>query len=389
MSADTSRGARIARIDTFPVGHELPPGQRYGSARGRVSARVATLVRLETVDGTIGWGEAFGPPAAVTALVAEVAEAAEGQPVSRVVPLVRRLLLAGYHRGHGGLHVCAISGVEIAMWDAWGHQVGVSVAELLGGRARETVDAYASTGYVTDRQDNDDAYTRMLDDAVAEGFTAAKVKLGLGRDRDRRRAEIARERLGNGALMVDFNGNYTADIARNVLDALGDLDLHWVEEPVPPDDLAGMARIRQAGVPVAAGEATYTRFGFRSLIAEQLLDVAQPDLIKCGGLAEARTIADLAHTWNLRVSPHVWGGAVGQAASLQLLAAIPDSPHTETAGAPLWLELDRAPNHLRDRLLTEPIVAKAGQVTIPSGPGLGVEVSQDAVDEFTIGGLRG
>ncbi|MBA2319001.1 MAG: mandelate racemase/muconate lactonizing enzyme family protein [Euzebyales bacterium] len=375
----------VVRVEAIPVADEFPPGQCYGSARGRVSARVATLVRLETRGGAVGWGEGFGPPVAVSALVDELADLVVDRPVSRIVPFVRGALQAGYHRSPGGLHVCALSAVELAMWDAWGHELGMSVATLLGGRAREVVMAYASTGYVTDHVDDEGAFADTLQAAVADGFPAAKIKLGLGGDRDRRRAEIARDKLGGERrLMVDFNGNYTADSAIQVIYALRDLDIDWVEEPVPPEDLAGLARTRQAGVPTAAGEALYTRFGFRALVADQLVDVIQPDLLKCGGLAEARVIVDLAHTWNLRVSPHAWGGAIGQAATLQLLAAIPDSPHTEVPAHPLWLEFDRGPNRLREHLLTEPITADDGVVAVPDGPGFGVEVDEDTVADLRI-----
>lgn len=373
----------VAKLEAIPVAHELPPGHRYGSSRGRVSARVATVVRLETRAGAVGWGEGFGPPAAVCALVAELADLIVGQPVNRIVPFVRGALQTGYHRSQSGLHVCAISAVELALWDAWGRQLGTSVATLLGGRARDEVMAYASTGYVTDQEDDDGAYADTLHQAVADGFPAAKVKLGLGRERDRRRAEIARDNLGEGRrLMVDFNGNYTADAALKVIDALRDLDIDWVEEPVPPEDLDGLRRVRHAGIPTATGEAVYTRFGFRPLVAHQLVDVIQPDVVKCGGLAEARAIVDLAHTWNLRVSPHVWGGAISQAATLQLLAAIPDSPHTDLPPHPLWFEFDRAPNRLREDVLVEPIVAHDGVVAIPDGPGFGVDVDEEAVAEL-------
>ncbi|QBI20807.1 mandelate racemase/muconate lactonizing enzyme family protein [Egibacter rhizosphaerae] len=375
----------VGRVEAIPLRHALPPEQSYGSARGRVSAREGTLVRLETDDGVVGWGEAFGPPAAVCALVDDLAPLVVGAPVNHVSPVVHTALQVGYHRSHGGLHVCALSGVETAMWDAWGRYLGLSVSELLGGRVRSEVPAYASTGFVTEFVDDEGAFSAALQEAVGEGFSAAKIKVGLGRDRDRRRAEIAREKLGErGHLMVDFNSNYTADTACRVLDGLRDLDIDWAEEPVPPHDHAGYARVRRCGIPIAAGEAAYTRVDFRPLVADQLVDIVQPDLIKCGGIGEARTIVDLAQAWNLRVSPHVWGGAIGQAASLQLLAAIPNSPHTEIAGEPLWLELDRSPNELRWRLLTDPIIASDGVVAIPSGPGLGVCVDEDVVAELRV-----
>jgi D-galactarolactone cycloisomerase len=98
-----------------------------------------------------------------------------------------------------------------------------------------------------------------------------------------------------------------------------------------------------------------------------------------GGLAEARAIAELARAWNVRFSPHVWGGAVALAATLQLLGSVPDYPHTGHVPEPLWIELDRADNGLRERLLAQPLVPKNGRLAGPVGHGLGVEVDEDAV----------
>ncbi|QBI18425.1 mandelate racemase/muconate lactonizing enzyme family protein [Egibacter rhizosphaerae] len=380
-----SRRPQVVKIEPIPVAHQLPSGHRYGSARGQIPARAATLVRLETSEGVVGWGEGFGPPGPVVAGVAELRDEVVGQPVDRIVPLVRHILQTGYHRGLGGAHLAALSGVEIALWDAWGRTLGVPVTSLLGGRAREELVPYASTGYVLDHEDGEAAYAAQLETVASDGFPAAKVKLGLGAERDRRRAELAREKLGDDrVLMVDFNGNYTADLAIETLMAIRDLRIAWVEEPVPPEDLDGLARVRAAGVPIATGEALYTRYGFRPVIASQLADVVQPDVAKCGGIAEARVIIDLAHTWNLRVSPHVWGGAVAQAASLQLLAAVPATPHTAVAPQPLWLEFDRGANRLRDDLLVTPIRPVDGVVPVPDGPGLGVEIDEDAVTELRV-----
>jgi D-galactarolactone cycloisomerase len=370
--------SRVATVEAIPVAYPLQD-EAYGSARGRVGERRATLVRLTTADGVVGWGEAFGPPSAMPALVREVAPQVVGGALDRIVPWVTQSLQQQYHHGNGGLHVAAVGAIETAMWDAQGRTLCLSVARLMGGRARESVDAYASTGYVTATRDAGE-FRAMLDEAVTAGFAAAKVKLGLGLREDRHRAEIAREVLGpQRRLMVDFNGNYTADVAVTVVRALGDLDIAWVEEPVPPEDLAGLARMRGAGVPVAAGEAVYTRHGFRALIVDGLVDVLQPDVCKTGGLGEARVVAHLAQTWNLRFSPHVWGTAVGQAATLQLLASVPDYPHPEIAPEPLWLELDRGVNALRDGLVDEPVRPVDGHVAIPDRPGLGIEVDEDAL----------
>ncbi len=376
----------IREVQAIPLAHDLGPGNAYGSARGRVSARTTTLVRLVTSEGVVGWGECFGPPVVMVPLVEELGESLVGQPVDRIEPFLAQILQSGYHRTTGGLHVFALSGVEIAMWDAWGRTLGVSVGRLLGGRARDEVIAYASTGYVTADLDVG-AYAQTITAAVEEGFKGAKVKIGLGYSRDRQRAEVAREHLGDHRyLMVDFNSNYTADVALRVLESLYELDIHWAEEPVPPEDLAGFRRLRNLRTPLAGGEALCTRSGFREIVSGRLLDIVQPDVCKCGGLSEARAIANLARTWNVRLSPHTWGGAISQAATLQLLASIPDYPHTEHAPAPLWFEFDRGTNRLREDLLDTPFRLQDGYLSIPDEPGLGVEVDVTAVEALRMDG---
>jgi D-galactarolactone cycloisomerase len=135
---------------------------------------------------------------------------------------------------------------------------------------------------------------------------------------------------------------------------------------------------------MATGEALHTRAPFRRLITERLVDFVQPDVAKVGGLAEARGIAELARAWSVRFSPHVWGGAIALATTLQLLGAVPDYPHTAHVPEPLWVELDRADNGLRERLLTTPFVPKDGRLAIPEGPGLGVDVDEDAVRSLRV-----
>lgn len=368
--------AAIASLEAIPLRYPLPDGG-YGSARGLVPARETTLVRLQTSDGAVGWGESFGPPAAVVPLVQESADLLVGTTLDAPVPFVAGRLQAHYHRG-GGLHASALSGVETAMWDALGRTLGTSVATLLGGRAREEVTTYASTGYVTADLDLG-LFRAMLDRHVGD-LPGAKIKCGLGVREDHERATVARDVLGpDRALMVDLNGNCTVDQTRAVIRRLADLDIAWLEEPLPPDDVAGLRRLSDSAVPLATGEALHTRAPFRQLITERLVDFVQPDVAKVGGLAEARAIAELARAWNVRFSPHVWGGAVALAATLQLLGSVPDYPHTGYVPEPLWIELDRADNGLRERLLSQELVPKDGRLAVPEGPGLGVEVDEDAV----------
>ncbi|MDF2826157.1 MAG: mandelate racemase/muconate lactonizing enzyme family protein, partial [Mycobacterium sp.] len=337
----------IARIEAIPVNDPLDAAGRYGSSRGLVPGRGATLVRLETTDGTVGWGEAWGASPGSKALIDELSGQLVGTTLKPSANWLTDLLQRSYHYSSSGLLTVAASALDIAMWDAFARSLGLPVHALLGGPTRDRLSAYASTGYVTVENDLGD-FRAALESAEAEGYRAVKIKLGLGVRSDCARTRVAREVFGPDAtVLVDFNGNYTADQALRSIGALREYDLGWVEEPVTPDDRHGMRLLRNAGMPLAAGEAVYTRFGFRDLIADRLIDIVQPDVSKCGGISEARVIAHLAQTWNVRFSPHVWGGAISQAASVQLLASVPTYPHTDHQPEPVWFEVDRGSNALR------------------------------------------
>lgn len=371
--------ATVSAVEAIPLSYRLKGGG-YGSSRGIVAARETTLVRLQTSDGVVGWGEAWGPPLTTVALINELSQGLVDTTLDAPVPFVAHRLQQHYHRG-GGLFAAALSGVEIALWDAMGRTLDVNVATLLGGRAREHVTPYASAGYVLPDR-NLEKFRAALTEATA-GFAGAKIKCGLGVGEDVERASVAREVLQESrALMVDFNGNYTADQASASASALHDLHVAWIEEPLPPDDVDGLRLLRGGQVPLATGEALYTRAPFRRLVTDRLVDFVQPDVTKVGGLAEARAICELARAWNVRVSPHVWGGGVGLAAVLQLLASVPDYPHTTNTPEPLWLEFDRGDNALRELVLTEQLRPQDGLLAVPNGPGLGVDVDGEAVERL-------
>lgn len=375
--------SRVTSVRAFPLAHPLSDGG-YGSARGRVTERTALVLRLDTSKGVAGWGEAFGPPRALLPLVEELAEQVRGVCVDSVRPVLTRMMQYTYHRGDAGLHIAVAGAVDTAAWDALGRLTNLSVGRLLGGRARDRVTPYASSGFVTARNDLGELRA-CAEAAVGNGYLGMKIKVGLGLREDVRRAQTVREVLGpDRALMVDFNGNCTADVAARILDALEELDLAWAEEPVPPEDLDGLRRLAdRTRVPLATGEAVYTRHGFRALLDARCVDVVQPDIGKMGGLTEAHFVTGLARMHNVRVSPHCWAGAVTLASTLQLLAATPDYPHPSVAPEPLWLEYDQGENPLRDRLAGGPFPVKDGQVEIPDEPGLGITVDEDVLARFS------
>jgi D-galactarolactone cycloisomerase len=215
---------RVVRVETFPLEAPLPDGG-YGASKVRLAARVATLVKVTTSDGVTGWGECFGPPRILAPMLAELAGTLIGTPADQREPFLLEALQLGYHRTTGGLYVAALSGVDIALWDAWARTLGVPVSRLLGGQLRDRIPAYASTGYVTRTRDLGE-FREQIARAVSEGFTDAKIKVGTGLAEDVARTEIARELLRpDGRLMVDYNANATVDTVRRSLYRLRDLNL--------------------------------------------------------------------------------------------------------------------------------------------------------------------
>jgi D-galactarolactone cycloisomerase len=184
-------------------------------------------------------------------------------------------------------------------------------------------------------------------------------------------------------LLLDVNGNYTADLALESMRRTAPYGIHYYEEPLPPQDVEGYkALARRAPIAVAAGEALYTVFDFNRLISARAVDLVQPDLTLCGGLDEAQAIAVLCRLHNVGLSPHVWGGPVGLAAALHFMAALPDYPHTDHLPYPRMVEYDVGENPLRDHLLAQPLRPVHGQIHVPDGPGLGIELDPDAVRRF-------
>ena len=195
--------------------------------------------------------------------------------------------------------------------------------------------------------------------------------------------EIGRAIAGRGiTLMIDTNHAYGRAEALRLGRALADYDLRWYEEPVAPEDLRGYAEMREKlAMPIAGGENEHTLYGFRDYFAAGAVDIAQPDLGSCGGISAARHITALAQANGVSVNPHVWGSAIAQAASLQLIAALPVAHHSLFAQEPVF-EYDRSSHPFRQRLITQPIVQKDGWVAIPSGPGLGIEVDREVIEAY-------
>ncbi len=374
----------ITNIETIPLGHSLPDGRGLGDARGFGHTRKTTLLRLETDAGLGGWGEAFAPGRIVEATLEELfADDVIGMDPFAVESLAIDSYTDPYHFGGDVFVQSVVSAVDVACWDIIGKSVGRPIHQLLGGKRRDSLVPYASTMYFTEE---DRPLETPIEEAVSEGFEAVKIKIGATPDDDAERVRIAREVLGEGGrLMVDMNGNYRPRQAIESANAIADYDIDWIEEPVPPENASGYREVKRAiDIPIAAGEAHYGRFAFKELIDDRAVDIVQPNLGRCGGLSEARLIADMATTENVAVRPHIWNGAVGMAAAVQFAASVPDYPHTRNVPEPMMVEFDRSENPLRDDLLETPFDPSGGSLAVPQEPGLGITVDEDALERYRL-----
>jgi D-galactarolactone cycloisomerase len=373
---------KIDRVETFDL--SCPLGRPFGWSQGWIDRRNTTLVRLETDDGLVGWGEGADSPV-INQLLAPLVLGEN--PLERA-GLWERMFHALYNANNAvGLAGSAISAVDIALWDLAGKAAGLPVYQMLGGKVRDKVAVYATGLYYTEGEFPD----RLLDEArgyVEAGFGGMKTKVGgLSIQEDHRRVAAIRTAIGPDIkLMVDANQAYSAASAVRLGQRLAELDLMWFEEPVNARDLDGYLQVK-AGVPmaVAGGENLRTRFDFRDFLARRAFDIVQPDVMHCGGITEMQRIAAMANTCGIQVNPHVWGSPVMVAASLHLAATFSPCPPSRQ---PLpyeqepVMEFDRTPSAIREELCDTPFDQEGGFVTVPTAPGLGVEIERAAVERF-------
>jgi D-galactarolactone cycloisomerase len=345
--------------------------------------RGAMLVEIATEDGITGWGEAFGPPELTAPICDWLAPLLVGQDAMAREAIWQSLYNRLRDHGQRGIVVEAISALDIALWDIAGQALGLPVHRLLGGPLRMEIEAYATGFYRRERPDHLRYLTEEAERRRGEGFRSLKLKTGWGLREDIELTRAFRAAIGpDCGLLVDCNHAYDAPSAIAYGKAVADCDIGWFEEPVPPEDIAGYLEVKaRQPIPVAGGEASFARWGFREMIAHRAVDILQPDVAACGGISELKKIADMASAFGVRVNPHVWGTGVTLAASLHLLAVIPDNPPGLFPRPPL-LELDRSPHPVRDEVTAMPPLSREGRMRVPEAPGLGVQVDRAALARF-------
>ena len=370
---------KIAVIETFDL--TCPLERPFGWSQGWIDQRVTTLVKVTTDDGLVGWGEG----AAADLIDGLLAPLLIGQDPMDRAGLWERMFHALYNGNNAvGLAGSALSALDIALWDLAGKATGLPVCALLGGKVRDKIAVYATGLYYTEGEFPD----RLLDEArsyVAAGFKGMKTKVGgLSIAEDVARVGALREAIGPDIhLMVDANEAYNATTAIRIGQKLAELDLVWFEEPVNAQDLDAYLEVKTAlPMAIAGGENLRTRYEFKPYLTRRAYDIVQPDIMHCGGITEMQRICAMANACGIQINPHVWGSPVMIAATLHLAATLPPCPPARNAQPYMQepvMEFDRTPSAIRQELCAVPFDQEDSYVRVPTGPGLGIEVDEEAV----------
>ena len=301
-----------------------------------------------------------------------------GENPLEVERLWYRMYRGTVYYGRRGVVMQAISAIDIALWDICGKFYGQPIHVLLGGKWRSKVRAYASTLF----RPTPAAIKQAVEGYLAEGFTAVKFGWGVfGKNRrlDVELVQAAREALGRDRDLLVDTGWFVERTAKEAIAVLRDLEPFepfLVEELLHPEDYDGYRRISEAThLKIACGEQEATDWGFQMLIERGGVDVLQPDLSRCGGFTAARKIVHMAERANRLVVPHSWSSDLLTAASLHLTAFQRRAEFVE-------FSTSRGP--LSRRLAKEPLQLVEGYLTVPTGPGLGVEINESVIEQYRV-----
>ncbi|WP_195259793.1 galactonate dehydratase [Anaerotruncus colihominis] len=341
------------------------------------------LLRLETDDGLIGWGEPVveGRAATTQACIHELEPYLLGTDPRNVEDIWQTIYRGGFYRG-GPVLTSALSGIDQALWDIKGKALGVPVHELLGGRVREKMEVYSWID-----SDTPEICAKSALEKKAQGFRNIKM-LGTGRIgwiNDSRaitglleKVQAVRDAAGpDFGIAIDFHGRAHQGTAKTLLKELEPLKPLFVEEPVLVENIDVFERLhRFTSIPLATGERNYTRWGFKDLLERGCVDIIQPDLSHAGGISEVRRIAAMAEAYDVALAPHCPLGPVALAACLQVDFACVNACIQEQSIGMAYNKGQEIGDYLRDKSVFQ---YRDGFVSLLRGPGLGLEVDEDKV----------
>ena len=291
-----------------------------------------------------------------------------------------KMYLSSMFYGRRGVVIHAMSGIDIALWDIKGKALNMPICKLLGGVQRDKVRAYGSTLMPYTPQEAAEEALRWKE----QGFSAVKMGWGgfeLPQFECVKLVEATRNAIGDDMdMMLDIgfipSGDFNVTAASRLLliNEIREFKPYWIEEAVYPDDYEGYKMlVESTDVRIAGGENETTRYGFKQLIEVCKLDILQPDITRCGGLTEAKRIGAMATAHNTTVIPHAWSSGIVIAASLHFIATQSNSNLLEYC---VW------DTPIRKEMLKQDFKLRDGYVDVPMGPGLGIEIDDEAIQKY-------
>lgn len=343
------------------------------------------IIKVETDEGITGYGEVDTSPyvgkAVVDASMSHgtcygLREILIGSDPFDYEQIWNTMWSKTYYYGRSGPVIHVMSGIDMALWDIMGKAAGKPVHKLLGGSYVTKIRPYASALM----PETTDEVTRLVEKHASQGYTAIKLgwgPLGFDVNYDVKLVKTARKAAGDKIeLMIDIGKRYRLKSAMYMAKAIEQLNIYWLEEPLPAEDLEGYRRLTESSsLRIATGEEESGRLAFDRLIKESHIDVVQPDISRCGGLTEAKKIASIAADANILCVPHAFKTGILVAASIHLIASIAHAP---------FLEFSVTESAIRKELLVKPFVQKDGFIDVPTGPGLGIELNPDVIRKYGV-----
>jgi L-alanine-DL-glutamate epimerase-like enolase superfamily enzyme len=363
---------RINNIEAFYV--PVTPDKPVSDSTWKLETMGYDVVRLSTDEGITGFGYTYDVAGeAIRELINNnMAGAVMGRDPFETETIWTDVMNLLRGAGRKGLVLCALSIVDIALWDIKAKALNMPLYKLLGGSER-IVPVYGSGGWTSYTEAE---LVEEVEQIKSWGYTKIKMKVGVdfGRspEEDVRRVRSVRKHIGDSIdLMIDANNAWDPATAIKVAQALSDCNIFFFEEPVMADDIPGLANVKsKITIPVATGEQEYTKFGARDLIMGNAVDILQMDVTKCGGITEWMKIAAIAQAWNIPFAPHAM-----HYAHMHVVSAAPNG---------LMLENLFMHQKINDLLMVDPPLPKNGFLKIPDKPGMGIAFNEEHLYKYNV-----
>jgi galactonate dehydratase len=370
-------------------------GLKCGYIRGSL------FVKLETNQDIVGYGEGVDAVPGTYYLTKQFGNRIMNQSPLNVHRLFENIRKGGFFQGaQSGMYVAVLSAIETALWDLAGKALNVPVYQLLGGKFRDKIRVYCDTALYQTNLPQPKDFVDAATKAKEMGFNAMKFDLDQANDPNKYdrynwtaspgelsrmydQISAAREAVGPKIdILVDMHGRYDAPTGQAVAKKLEPLNLLWLEEPIPAENIEAYKLITEStSTPIAAGENHYLAYGFRRMLEIGAVDIVMPDLQKTGGLGEGQRIANLANLYYTPFAPHMVASFLGAMASCHVCASVPNFLILE------WQSYFHTDPMFREIVKYDGDWVKDSFITLSEKPGIGVELNEEAMKKYAVRGV--